>query len=89
MERLQFFKCDNISRRSGITYRFAVVDYSRSSSYPSNFVCMVTAKVEMVKGKAQALLEASLEKIVSFFVQRFKSIEGSKLQVNSQLFSVA
>ena len=49
--RLQVFKCENISRSSGITYRFAVVDYRRSSSYPSNFVCMLPSKVEVVKGK--------------------------------------
>jgi len=50
--RLQVFKYENISRSSGTTYRFAVVDYSRSSSYPSNFICMLPAKVEVAKGKS-------------------------------------
>jgi len=27
------------------TFRFAVVDYSRSDSYPSNFVCMLPKKI--------------------------------------------
>jgi len=50
--RLQVFKNENTSRSSGINYRFAVVDYGRSSNYPSNFVCMLPAKIEVVKGKS-------------------------------------
>ena len=53
--RLQVFKYENISRSSGTTYRFAVVDYGRSDSYPSNFVCMLPAKVEVVKGKSTSV----------------------------------
>lgn len=48
---LQVFKHENTSRNSGTTYRFAIVDYSRSKSYPANFVCMLPAKVDLVKGK--------------------------------------
>ena len=33
------------------TYRFAVVDFSRSKNYPSNFVCMLPLKVDQGKGK--------------------------------------
>jgi hypothetical protein len=44
--RLQKFKTDaeenNILRSS---FRFAVVDFTRSQSYPSNFVCMLPMKV--------------------------------------------
>jgi hypothetical protein len=29
----------------GVTYRFAVVDFSRSKSFPQNFVCMLPVKV--------------------------------------------
>ena len=32
-------------------YRFAVVDFSRSNSYPANFVCMLPTKVDQRKGK--------------------------------------
>ncbi len=34
-----------------MTYRIAVVDCSKSKSYPANFVCMLPAKVEPGKGK--------------------------------------
>jgi hypothetical protein len=44
------FKHEKIS---GTTYRFAIVNYSRSDSFPSNFVCMLPAKVELIKGKSQ------------------------------------
>jgi hypothetical protein len=50
--RLQVFKHENISRNSGTTYRFAIVDYSRSESFPANFVCMLPANVDLVKGKS-------------------------------------
>jgi hypothetical protein len=48
---LQVFKLEKGVRDSETTYRFAVVDYSRARSYPANFVCMLPAKVELVKGK--------------------------------------
>ncbi len=50
--KLQVFKLDKEERSSAATYRFAVVDYSRSKSYPANFVCMLPAKVDLVKGKS-------------------------------------
>jgi len=49
--RLQVFKLEKGVRSSETTYRFAVVDHSKSSSYPANFVCMLPAKIELVKGK--------------------------------------
>ncbi len=51
--RLQVFKVERGVRDSGVIYRFAIVDYSRSRSYPANFVCMLPAKVELGKGKAK------------------------------------
>ncbi len=36
-------------------YRFAVVDFSRSESYPSNFVCMLPVKI--AKGKKTNIFE--------------------------------
>lgn len=54
---LQVFKLYKGAKNSGTTYRFAIVDYSRSSSYPANFVCMLPAKVELVKGKTTNVFE--------------------------------
>ena len=50
--RLQVFKHEREEVNSSPTFRFAVLDYSRSKSYPSNFVCMLPAKVDVVKGKS-------------------------------------
>ena len=49
--RLQAFKLDKGIKNQEIAHRFAIVDYSRSRSYPANFVCMLTSKVDSVKGK--------------------------------------
>ncbi len=75
--RLQVFKLDadnnNYLRRS---YRFAVVDFSKSKSYPQNFVCMLPTQLgagksdsvflQVFKDKsleqAKALLKAALER---------------------------
>jgi hypothetical protein len=50
--RLQVFKHENISKNTVTNYRFAIVDYSSSKSYPANFVCMLPTKVDLVKGKS-------------------------------------
>ena len=75
--RLQVFEYygnnDNYTRRS---FRFAVVDFSKSKSYPQNFVCMLPVKLGAVKSdsvflnvfkdksveQAKALLKAALER---------------------------
>ena len=75
--RLQVFKLDaddnNYLRRS---FRFAVVDFSKSKSYPQNFVCMLPVKLGAVKSdsvflhvfkdksleQAKVLLKAALER---------------------------
>jgi hypothetical protein len=49
--KLQVFKFDAADGNLAKTYRFAVVDSSRSKSYPANFVCMLPAKVDQGKGK--------------------------------------
>jgi hypothetical protein len=45
--RLQKFKTDSTDENnfSQSNFRFAVVDFNRSESYPSNFVCMLPMKV--------------------------------------------
>jgi hypothetical protein len=75
--RLQVFKHDaddnNYLRKS---FRFAVVDFSKSKSYPSNFVCMLPTQLgagrsdcvflQVFKDKsleqAKALLKAAMER---------------------------
>ena len=67
--RLQVFKHENISRNSGTTYRFAIVDYSRSESFPANFVCMLPANVDLVKGKSTNVFGGLFgDKSVSFTI---------------------
>ena len=34
------------------TYRFAVIDFSRSKSYPANFICILPVKVDQGNGKS-------------------------------------
>ena len=48
---MQVFKHEK-DRNSVVSYKLAVVDYSRSKSFPANFVCMLPAKVDLVKGKS-------------------------------------
>ena len=54
---MQVFKCDPSDGSLAKTYRFAVVDLSRSNSYPANFVCMLPAKVDPRKGKVANVFE--------------------------------
>ncbi len=49
--RLQVFKREQMDSNLTKSYRFAVVDFSKSRSYPANFVCMLPVKVEQKKGK--------------------------------------
>lgn len=48
---MQVFKRDAEDSNLAKTYRFAVLDFSRSKSYPANFVCMLPVKVDQGKGK--------------------------------------
>jgi hypothetical protein len=48
--RLQVFKHE-AAGSSAWVYRFAVVDFSKSKNYPSNFVCMLPLKMSPGKGK--------------------------------------
>jgi hypothetical protein len=53
---LQVFKRDSVEEeKMGKTFRFAVVDFSKSKSYPSNFVCMLPMKIK--KGKISNIFE--------------------------------
>jgi hypothetical protein len=60
--KLQIFRGDD-ERVCGRTYRFAVVDYSKSKSYPANFVCMLPIKVDNRKSKiVNAEIKAEIER---------------------------
>ena len=49
--RLRVFKQDPIDGSLSRTYRFAILDSSKSKTYPANFVCMLPVKVDQRKGK--------------------------------------
>jgi hypothetical protein len=49
--RLRVFKQDPVDDPLTRTYRFAIVDSSKSKNYPANFVCMLPLKVDHRKGK--------------------------------------
>jgi hypothetical protein len=68
--RLQVFKHEKEERDSSPTFRFAVLDYGRSKSYPSNFVCMLPAKVDFIKGKSPNVFGGLFgDKSVSFAIE--------------------
>ncbi len=68
--RLQVFKHEKENRSSVATYRFALLDYSRSKSYPLNFICMLPAKVDLVKGKSTNVFGGLFgEKSVDFAIE--------------------
>ncbi len=49
---VKVFKREATERHQPTIYRFAVLDNNKSTSYPSNFVCILPAKVDLVKGKS-------------------------------------
>jgi hypothetical protein len=68
--RLQAFRFDMGTRNLGVSYRFAVVDYNKSHEYPSNFVCMLPLKVDLVKGKSLNVFgDLFGEKCVDFAIE--------------------
>jgi len=44
--RLQAFKQDPMDGKVGNTIRFVVLDFNKSKTYPSNFVCMLPLKMQ-------------------------------------------
>jgi len=52
------------------TYRFAVLDFSKSKDYPANFVCMLPIKVDQRKGKTPNVFgELFGEKSLKFAIE--------------------
>jgi hypothetical protein len=68
---LQVFRRDAEDSSLAKTYRFAVLDFSRSKSYPANFVCMLPVKVDQKgKGKtANVFGELYGEKSIDFAIE--------------------
>jgi hypothetical protein len=50
--KLKVFKRDQMDYYSPNSYRFAVLDYNKSKTYPANFVCMLPLKVDQGNGKS-------------------------------------
>jgi hypothetical protein len=48
--RLHVFKRDPLERNTDKPFRFAVLDFNRSKTYPSNFLCMLPLKIDSGKG---------------------------------------
>jgi hypothetical protein len=49
--KLQVFKREPVDGNAANSYRFAVLDSSKSKDYPANFICMLPVKVDQGKGK--------------------------------------
>jgi hypothetical protein len=86
--RLQVFKLDAEDGNLAKTYRFAVVDFSRSKSYPANFVCMLPAKVDQGKGKIANVFgtlfgDRSLELAIGLLTDALKS--ESDVEVKAEI----
>jgi hypothetical protein len=85
--RLQVFKHET-SGNTAWAYRFAVVDFSRSKSYPSNFVCMLPLKVSLGKGKIGSVFgelfgDKSLDFAIDLLNDALKS--ESDLEVKTEI----
>ncbi len=52
--KLKVFKQEVEDRNSGRAYRFAVLDYNKSNSYPANFVCMLPIKISQSQQKEKS-----------------------------------
>jgi len=88
--RLRIIKLEAYGRYLQGTFRFAVVDYSRSESYPSNFVCMLPMKI--AKGKNLNVFEKtfgedSLSKASALLKESLKHEHDSnvKAEINRRL----
>ena len=86
--RLQVFKLDKEERSSTAIYRVAVVDSSRSKSYPANFVCMLPTKVHIIKGKSTSVFgglfgDKSLEFAIGLLNRALKS--ENNVEVKAEL----
>jgi hypothetical protein len=82
--RLQVFTFDaddnNYLRRS---YRFAVVDFSKSKSYPSNFVCMLPTQLGAGRSDCvflQVFKEKSLEQAKALLKAAWEREDDSEVK---------
>jgi hypothetical protein len=67
--KLQVFKLDSREHNSKRSYRFAVVDYNKSNSYPANFVCMLPLRLYSGKtNKGSVFGELYQEKSLDFAI---------------------
>ena len=82
--RLQVFKEDSMdSNYLHRSFRFAVVDFSKSQSYPSNFICMLP--VQLGAGKSDSVFlkifgEKSLEQAKALLKEAFEREDDSEIK---------
>lgn len=85
--RLQVFKHE-APGNTAWAYRFAVVDFSKSKNYPTNFVCMLPIKITLGKGKMGSVFgdlfgEKSVDFAIGLLNQALKS--ESDLAVKTEI----
>ena len=82
--RLQVFKEDSMdSNYLHRSFRFAVVDFSKSQSYPSNFICMLP--VQLGAGKSDSVFlkifgDKSLEQAKALLKEAFEREDDSEIK---------
>jgi hypothetical protein len=82
--RLQVFKEDSMhSNYLHRSFRFAVVDFSKSQSYPSNFICMLP--VQLGAGKSDSVFlkifgDKSLEQAKALLKEAFEREDDSEVK---------
>jgi hypothetical protein len=83
--KLQVFKQETDSNSSR-TYRFAIIDLSRSESYPTNFVCMLPVKVCLGKKKIGNVFEELFgDKSVDFAIELLNDALKSERDIDVRL----
>jgi hypothetical protein len=86
--KLQVFKRMQTDDSLAKTYRFAVLDFSKSKDYPANFVCMLPLKVNQRKGKALNIFgELFGEKSIDFAIRLLTDAlkNESEVEVRTEL----
>jgi hypothetical protein len=84
--KLQVFKRLQTDESLVKTYRFAVVDLSKSESYPANFICMLPLKVDQRKGKTLNVFgelfgEESLDFAIGLLNDALRSEEDDEVKI--------
>jgi len=84
--KLQAFKRMQTDESLAKTYRFAVLDLSKSKDYPANFICMLPLKVDQRKGKTLNVFgelfgEKSLDLAIGLLKDALKSESDVEVKI--------